>query len=292
MHSGMVIVRPAGAPGLNWVSTWDVTSFPRRGKKLRFRLYALKNEDQWETLADFRFPNPLPGPYPVWQAAKPPIAGTNGNLRINLTSLVSGTETVPYLDGLRPFTKASFETLQDGKPTDSWRPDHMDARDATGNEPLSPKASHGATNGLVYYEIQNMDLSPSEVWRLRMRFVNETATDDSHTWTSPELAVQVGSLVTMSLETNLQTSGLSLATTQPFQNIIRLKLLPRSSNTRVSLPTIVDNLGRRAEYEVEGFEDFGSEAQWKIPARAKWVKISMRLLETRNFEFIAQPTRQ
>jgi len=195
MRSGTAIVRPADVGGLNWVSSWDFTSFPRRGRKLRFRLYAEKHGEDWETLADFLFPNPAPGPYPVWQSVPLPFVATN--------------------------------------------------------------------------------------------------TNDAQSWTSPELEVENGALVPMKLETNFDGFQLALQTTQsPFNDTIRLKLSPPSTNSRLLHPRIVDNQGRQVEYQSGGFEGFSFDAQWKIPIGAKWITVTTRLVEIRHFEFTARPTRQ
>jgi hypothetical protein len=62
LRPGVAQLRPANTQGLNWISWWDFTSFPRRGKTLRFRIYARKSLAQWDTLADFTLPNPAPSP--------------------------------------------------------------------------------------------------------------------------------------------------------------------------------------------------------------------------------------
>lgn len=293
MRAGTAIVRPAGVRGLNWVSSWDFTSFPRRGERLRFRLYAQKATDQWEVLADFRVQNPSPGPYPAWRSSPFPILATNKNLTVSLTRLVSGTRQVPYLSGPRPFTGAIFKVEEEGKPTEAWLPDQMEANDATGNEPWVPMVNYGATNGSVYYEMQNMNLSPSEIWRLRTRFVKQGPSSDDKTWTSPKLEVEGGTLSPMTLQTDFETFQLTLETTHaPFRNTIRLKLSPPAKNARLELSPILDDQGKRVEYESGGFEDFGFDAQWKIPARTEWVRFTIRLVETRDFEFMARPSRE
>ena len=169
----------------------------------------------------------------------------------------------------------------------------MEASDATGNEPWIPMVSYGATNRAVYYEIQNMSLSASEVWRLGMRFVKEGGTNEDQIWTSPKLSINGRTLMPMRLQTNFQNFQLLLDATQnPFPNTIRVKLNPPAANTRLALLRIVDDQGRKVDYLSGGFEDFGFDCQWKIPVGAEWVRVTVHLVETRNFEFTARPTQQ
>ena len=288
-HPQSSLANPQGGrlPG---ISHWAFTSFPRRGKNLRLRLYALNDSHAWDTLLDFTIPNPAPGPYPVWISAKLPATQESGDLAISLMQLVTGSKTVPnYLKGgKRPFTKASFEVKEKGLPTGVWHPDRMDATDATGNEPWFPMVTWGKTNGLAYYEVFAASLSPSEVWRLKMRFVKEHREEPE--WRSPDLAVETGKIVKTNFATNFQGGRLTVECLQnPFDNTVRCKLNPLPENTKLRLVEFVDNQGRQVEYASGGFEDSGIDAQWKIPTNAESVHFTVGLAETRSFEFFARP---
>src|SRR5262249_46966416 len=141
-QNGLAYPQSGRLPG---ISRWDFTSFPRRGKKVRLRLYARNDSDAWDTLLDFTIPNPARGPHPVWTGASLPATQQRGDLTISLVQLVTGSKTAPfYLKGeKRPFTKASFEVKEKGLPTGAWHPDQMDATDATGNEPWFPMVTWG-----------------------------------------------------------------------------------------------------------------------------------------------------
>ncbi len=125
-RAGMRQTRPTSVRGLNWITDWDFTSFPRRGKKLRFRLYARNKSNEWDTLADFKFPNPCPGPYPEWKSSPLPARQTNGDLEVSLVGLVSGLEPCPYVFGDRQFTRATFEVKENGRGTEAWAPDRVE----------------------------------------------------------------------------------------------------------------------------------------------------------------------
>jgi hypothetical protein len=289
-RAGMRLTRPTSVRGLNWVTAWDFASFPRRGKKLRFRLYARNKSNAWDTLADFKFPNPCPGPYPVWKPSPLPATQKSGDLEVALVGLVSSLKASPYVFGDRPFTRATFEVKENGQATEAWVPDQMGASDAAGNEPPIPMWGYGATNLLVWGEMQRVSLSPSEVWRLRTRFCKEGDKAGDQIWTSPRLPLQSGVLAKWNLTTNFPTYKLTLDCEHgKFGNTIRLNLDPLPKETRLCFPEIVDNLGRPVTYASGGIGDSGFDAQWKIPADAQWVQINLRLAKTRTFEFVAQP---
>jgi hypothetical protein len=280
-------------PRLPAISHWGFTSFPRRGKKVRLRLYALNDSGTLDSLLDFTIPNPASGPHPLWTSAKLPATHEMGDLTISLVQLVTGSKTVPfYLNGgKRPFTKASFEVKEKGLPTEVWHPDRMNATDATGNEPLFPMVTWGKTNGLAYYEIFAASLSPSEVWKLKMRFVKEHREEPE--WTSPDLAVETGKIVETNFATGFQGGRITLECFQsPFNNTVRCKLSPLPQNTKLRLVEFVDNEGHQVEYASGGFEDSGIDAQWKIPTNVASVHFTVGLAETRSFEFLARPTKE
>ena len=81
----------------------------------------------WDNVAEFKTRNPTPGPYPVWTPMTLPVTRTNGDLEVSLIELVSGTKTVQWLPGQRPFTLARFKVFQNGQPTEAWIPDRITA---------------------------------------------------------------------------------------------------------------------------------------------------------------------
>jgi hypothetical protein len=210
---------------------------------------------------------------------------------VSLIGLVSGTKVAPYGLGLRPFTRATFEVKEKGRPTEAWLPDQMEASDATGNEAWVPMVNCDSSNGLVHYEIQCTSLSPSEAWRIQARFCEQGGPAAKQLWRSPELVVRDGALLATKLKTNVQSFLITLECEQsPFHNTIRLKLKTPPKDTHLRAPEIVDDQGRMATYESGGFGDSEFDAQWKLPDGAKWMTVRVSLAETRTIEFVARPT--
>jgi len=86
MRPGTFVLRPLSPDPLNSISSWSFPSYPRRGKVLKFRIYVRNSSDQWDTLAEFKMPNPTPGPHPVWKAMDVPVTRSNGDLEVTLVN--------------------------------------------------------------------------------------------------------------------------------------------------------------------------------------------------------------
>jgi hypothetical protein len=247
--------------------------------------------NQLDTLADFTLPNPTPGPYPTWQPAKLPATQKSGDLEVSLVKLVSKAMSGAHVPGYWSLTTATFEVKENGQPTEAWLPNHTEATDATGNELFYAGVNISATNRLVSYSISGGNLSPSEVWRMRVRFDKLRNPEGKLTWTSPELAVRDGVLEAVDLTTNLESFRITLSCSKTRgDNTIRLKMDPPPKNTLMRWAEIVDDRGRTVKYGSGSIEDSALDAQWRIPDGAEWIKITTSLWETRELEFVAQPT--
>ncbi len=289
MRPNRIAIRLLATAQPEAVTAWDFSSYPRRGRDLEFKLYGRDRTGGWEVLARFTAANPYPSAYPAWVAHAPPVAKTNGELVVSLIELTSGVEPIRALKlEPRPFTRARFIVLENGKPTEAWRPDwKVVATDATGNEGDFAIIDGGATNGAVYLEMQGTSLNPSEAWRLKLRFARECEGDPRRVWTSPALPVRYGSLLPATVITNflggaLRVDGLP-------HDTIRIKLTPMPSQTRLQLIAIEDDRGRRLEGAGGSFHDDGFDAQWTIPPGARAIRLTLGLAETRDFEFLARP---
>jgi len=157
-----------------YYSGWRFLSFPRRGKHIRFKLYGRGTSSQWDLLADFRAPNPAPGPYPVWKPMTLPATVTRGGLKFTLVKLVSGTKIGRFIPREKPpHTRATCRIEQNGGQAPALFPWRMSAIDATGNKVTYRDIEMGTTNGFVFYDARGLGLSPSEVWRLTIELTDE-----------------------------------------------------------------------------------------------------------------------
>ncbi len=149
------------------------------------------------------------------------------------------------------------------------------------------------TNGdldVTSYHAQGTSLSPSEVWRLRMRFRKDRDFGPDRVGASPDFPTSKGWLLPVNLTTNFQSSQLTVFCSAG--NTISLKLNPKPKDARVRLIGIVDNQGTKIEHPVGSFGDYEFNAQFTIPRESEWIRVTIALAEIRFFEFFAQPTRQ
>ena len=168
---------------------------------------------------------------------------------------------------------------QNGQPTEAWIPDRMEAIDATGNEADFPIIDSASTNGVISYDAKGTSLSPSEVWRLRMRFRREKDFAPDRIWTSPDLPGRNGRLFHANLTTNLASCQLTVLCSGQ-GNSISAKLYPKPKDARLRLVGIEDNRGNRLEHLGGSFGDYEFDGQWKISPGAESVKIKIGLIET------------
>lgn len=272
---------------LSGVSAWSFASLPRRGKTLKFRIYGRNESDTWDLLAEFKTPNPVSGRYPVWKPGSVPQTRQNGNVQVSLVNLISGVKAIHYLpDDQRPFTTALFKVTQDGIPTEAWLPDRLEAVDATGNEGSFQVIDYGATNGLVFYDAQGSSLSPSEVWRLRMRFSHEKDLSDDQVWTSPALSVPHESSLSTSISTHFQNYEVTM---QLEDDTVDLKLSPGPANAQLRLVAIVDNRGLPVERLGGSLEDDGFVSILKLRPDVESIRVTISLCPSLDFEFLAKP---
>jgi len=111
-----------------WVA--EVPAFPRRGKELRLRVASNTN-----ILAEFRIPNPAPGPHPQWKAKPLPVSVQDGDLEASLVSFQAksaGDQTFKA-PGAYPRTECVFKFREQGQETSVWTPVSFEVSDATGN---------------------------------------------------------------------------------------------------------------------------------------------------------------
>jgi RNA polymerase sigma factor (sigma-70 family) len=151
-----------------WVDGADV--FPRRGKEVRLRLV----QDQ-ETIAEFKIPNPAPGPYPTWTPSPLPVASTQDGLEVTLAKFAA-YQTSPEISAQHarsPRTECVFTFRENNRETIDWRPVVFEVSDATGNHWLGwPDTPFSGTigGGNLRSGFRGALWPGESAWKLRVEF--------------------------------------------------------------------------------------------------------------------------
>lgn len=175
MWLGPSTVNKELAPGFNYISKWRFVSFPRRGKVLRFRIYALDDTGSWNKLTDFKISNPFPSPYPVWQSESLPVIRRTNQLEVSLVGMEHGGLNLRSPVPGDEFINIHLSVRHRDQPTVDWMPDSVEAEDATGNQMVTWTVKSLRTNGLIQTIISESGFNPNEVWRLRLHLHFETS---------------------------------------------------------------------------------------------------------------------
>jgi len=144
---------------------FEAVAFPRRGRKLTLRLM-----DGEKPMAEFRIPNPCPGPHPVWKPQPVPILVTNGPLEVSLEKFTADVA------GQR--TRCTFRVRESGVDTSAYLPVRFEISDATGNHWRSVlERPVQATNGWFTATLFGALWPEEKAWKMRVEF--KTADNDS-----------------------------------------------------------------------------------------------------------------
>jgi RNA polymerase sigma factor (sigma-70 family) len=134
--------------------------FPRRGKEVRLRLM-----DGDRFLAEFKIPNPDPGPHPQWKAEPLPARAATGDLEVILAEFRA--------DQTKSQTECVFNFREKNQPTTAWRVVALDLADATGNHWHAIQSAGkdlyrtNETDGAVRSEFYGALWPGESAWKLR-----------------------------------------------------------------------------------------------------------------------------
>lgn len=151
-----------------WVA--DASVFPRRGKEVHLRVM-----DNEKLIAQFKIPNPAPGPYPSWTPAPLPVSTRNGDLEVTLTEFRSlhPTSEAALKEARYPRADCAFSFRENGSDTIAWTPVVIELADATGNHWGAYYNAEDAKeeNGARQIETFGGALWPGEsAWKIRGEF--------------------------------------------------------------------------------------------------------------------------
>jgi hypothetical protein len=148
-------------PAANQASggVYEIPVFPRRGSTLHLRLM-----DGDKFLAEFRIPNPVRPPHPVWQPKPIPQKAISEELEVTLESFST--------DVIQNITVCTIRVEWHGRRADGWNPEAFEISDATGNhwKARVKNIDIGRESGLINATLLG-NLWPGEnAWKVRVHF--------------------------------------------------------------------------------------------------------------------------
>jgi hypothetical protein len=297
--------------GLEVMESWELPSFPRRGKSVGLRLYAMDRRGTWERAAEFIVGNPTPGPHPVWTPDPLPITRREGEWEFTLTELAFEEKPAP----MRPRwpgeranwsrTRIGLRVTHGGHVSDVWQAVSVSLADATGNLLPMRSLSQTGKEGRKAFVLLG-GLSPAEPsWKVRAEFRRRDTPGPTETWSVHGVELPAPGRVTGTDQSatrhgvGLRLMGISAARTRMPGFYVRnnlptvhLRLTPPEAAQRVCLVRAMDEDGRevaaRAFWLADGRCSFGL----MLPEGARRVNLTFAVRESRTVEFVARPTRR
>lgn len=170
---------------------WAIDVFPRRGKFITVRPFLGLDLQRHVSFAEFRIPNPDPGPHPVWSAPPLPVTQRQDGLDFSLTRFTINTgrpSRKRRYEQEFPWTRVDFRIQQAGRLTTNWYPATVELTDATGNH-WEPRFGYKTPpDGDPAFEFPGA-LDPGETYRLRVKFTNRRVSEARDQWKLPPISV-------------------------------------------------------------------------------------------------------
>jgi RNA polymerase sigma factor (sigma-70 family) len=177
-----------------WVA--DAPVFPRRGKEVHLSVL-----DQGKLLAEFKIPNPAPGPYPTWTPEPLPARATNGDLEVLLTGFRAIRPTSeaalmePRTMQRSARTECAFSFNENGRQSTAWTPVLLELADATGNHWRPSRYSGGnpylseIENGAIQTRFSGALWACESAWKISGEFVRTANFPESELLHLPKIVI-------------------------------------------------------------------------------------------------------
>jgi hypothetical protein len=193
-----------GSDGFNPTNTYfhslEMQAFPlvpRHGKTIGLRFLSDQKDGKGETvIAEFRIPNPNPGPFPRWTPEPLPDVTRAGSVVATLTGFTTGLSRAhpgqAASDNEATITRLGLRLEEPGQSNCSWKPHGIQVSDATGNlwMPDSPASSAEGPAGDAYVMTFSGTLWPGEpAWKLRIELSRTNGFAPEELWTASALPV-------------------------------------------------------------------------------------------------------
>jgi hypothetical protein len=299
----------AGGSGGLAAEPWAMDTFPRRGRTIGIRFYQSDGADRWHPEAEFRIPNPDPGPHPTWTAPPPPVRHVHDGVTFSLTGLVTGIgpdlKARPLEPGDAPWTRAAFRIEQGGRPAEDWLVETVKVSDATGNH-WEPRISAALLDGRDRPFAFQGGLCPHEAYRLAVQFQHAGEPLPDELWTVRGVPIPpAGGTRVLSHSTTRGRIRVTLAEVfgpgahvEPFPDrwtgpVLRLSIRPAEFwGRRVKLVRAIDAQGRNL-LESNDPQAVGTdgEARFALKNRpgTRVVDLTFAIAKSHFLEFVARP---
>jgi len=295
--SGFFSMMRLGPQGSS-VEGWMYEYWPRRDRTFTLRIYEQgKRYPDATNVGEFTIRNPLFRKYPLWDAPPPPVTAREGDMTVTLVDLVSGVgrgsnKWKPARNPTVSTTRAGFRVERNGTPAAEWEIVTAEASDATSNV-ISDRRSTSFERGLAYAELQP-HLWPAESgWKLRMGFSQQSNFVSSELWTfrAPLDGSRVTNTIAFTNSEGVVLRYLGQGRQHSFkeEHHFNFRVIPQSSDYRVTLVSAVDDLGKPAK----GEPSFESPRDWTFArdasTNATAIDLTVALHKTRYFDFLVRP---
>jgi len=278
-------------------------NFPRRGATLSLDVLDPRAKG---ALGVLTAPNPVPGPYPEWKTAPPPLTQASGNALFKLATM----------ERIAASQVAVFRAVEQGRPTAEWEPVGIVTSDATGNATTSyPR--RGARDSWLW----PTGLCPHEpAWKLRTTFARtaKAQAKADMLWTSPPVSPPAGGGSARLLSQPAIQNGITLElqkVVQPRHYDKRAPLRERpppfalvrvvspGGPVRLTLTQVTDGAGRvyRPHLEPGSRDSRGTSSQLcfegrslrqfrlPTPPGARDLRLTFAAYRTRTVEYVVRP---
>jgi hypothetical protein len=303
-ETGYLCFRPAfwNVPVADVVEGWALPVFPRRGRMVGVRFSMRSADGRWIPAAEFRVPNPSPGPHPTWKPDPLPATKRDGDLAVTLTELMVGRRDMgPLQSGKETWTHTTFRFSEHGHANPAWEESGFVITDASGNTCLRtqnlfqtrlPDGERFSFRGAAWPE--------ESAWKLKLSFIRTSGFSPAELWTVRDLPVpglrasrrmnRRVSLqgVTLSL---LSVSGRAAPASDWRDPSVQVRMSPMSGERRLTVVRAIDDRGKEctpayATLMPGGFLTFG------LPGAtgAKRITVTFAVQKPRVVEFLVKPT--
>lgn len=278
-------------------------------------------------IAEFRIPNPNPGPFPTWTPEPLPDVQRAGSVIATLTGFATGLSRAHPEQAARDneptITRLGLQLEEPGQTNCLWKPHGIEVSDATGNlwMPYSPASSAAGHAGDAYIMTFPHTLWPGEpAWKLRIELSRTNSFAPEELWTAFALPVPAedtkspaapSSILRASLQANQPSAGstnspavfstningcsirLDLARARASSDVtlsVALEQIP--NDFRLSLVKISDEKGRPVKIKsANDWLRWRSTFNLAVPRDATRLDCTFAWHKSRFVEFVAAPSR-